>query len=153
MPLSSRRIFFIFTNKLCISITKKKRNQKELFCPRELDTKTRVQLHFHEFNLLAFSVSCWRHVCASWLMNLPTTDCSPLLTHSTGKGSLRNSLAKPGEDAAPPGTPCTVAISVIQLCIPHHPTGHLPLCRGISSQYRQLSGAETAWAQEPRSRV
>lgn len=42
---------------------------------------------------------------------------------------------------------------VIQLCIPHHPTCNLPLCRGISSQYRQLSGAEIARAQKARSRV
>lgn len=99
--------FFIFTNKLCISITKKKWNQKELFCHRELDLKTKVQWHFHEFHLLAFSVSSWRGVRARWFMNIPPHQLLPPSPTCTEKGSLRASSAKPSHGAAPARTPCT----------------------------------------------
>lgn len=123
-PLSNRHTFFIFTNKLCISITKKKWNQKELFCPTELDMKTKVQWHFHEFHLLAFSVSSWRGVCARWFMNTPPHRLFPPSPTCTEKGSLRGSSAKPSQDAAPAGTPCTAPSRSVRK--PSHPALHPP---------------------------
>lgn len=122
--------FFIFTNKLCISITKKKQNRNKLFCPRELDTNAKVQSHFHEFHLLAFSVLSWRGVHASWLMNLPTTGtvpCSP----TAQKRKAKSGCCTSWNTLHCPTSVCEETQSS-SFASPQHPTGNLLLCGGIA---------------------
>lgn len=97
-PLSNRHTFFIFTNKLCISTTKKK-------------WKSSVAFPW-------ISPPCFQCLelqrCACQLIQELThhTDCSP--PHPQHRKGLSQGLAKPSQGAAPPGTPCTAPLLVCE---------------------------------------
>lgn len=100
-------ICFIFINKLFIGIAKQKWKQKELLCPRESDTKAKVQWRFREFHQLASHVSSRRGVRACWFINTPPHSLFPSSLTCTAKGCPSGLLVNPSQGAADPGTPRT----------------------------------------------